>query len=40
MPTIEEYTKIVEAFKFYRVISEGQLVLALLEHVERLQAST
>lgn len=38
MPTKEEYIKVIQAFKFYRVESEGQLVLALLEHVERLQA--
>ena len=39
MPTKEEYIKVIQAFKFYRVESEGQLVLALLEHVERLQAN-
>jgi len=38
MPTKEEYLKVIHAFKFYRVESEGQLILALLEHVERLQA--
>ena len=38
MPTMEEYIKVIQAFKFYSVESEGQLVLALLEHVERLQA--
>ena len=37
MPTQDEYIKVIQAFKFYRCNTEGQLVLALIGHVERLQ---
>jgi hypothetical protein len=37
MPTQDEYMKVIQAFKFYNANTEGQLVLALLKHVERLQ---
>jgi hypothetical protein len=37
MPTQDEYIKVIQAFKFYNANTEGQLVLALLAHVERLQ---
>lgn len=36
--TEEEYLKVIKAFKFYQVKTDGQLVLALLEHVDRLQS--
>lgn len=36
--TEEEYLKVIQAFKFYGVKTDGQLVLALLEHIEKLQA--
>ena len=37
MPTKDEYLKVVLAFKLYGAETEGQLVLALLKHVEKLQ---
>jgi hypothetical protein len=37
MPTTDEYMKIIQAMKFYNAKTDGQLILALLEHVERLQ---
>jgi hypothetical protein len=37
MPTHDEYMKIIHAMKFYNVKTDGQLILALIEHVERLQ---
>jgi len=35
--TEEDYLRIAKAFKFYQVKTEGQLILAMLHHIERLQ---
>ena len=38
-PTIseEDYLRVIKAFKFYGVRTEGQLILAQAKHIERLQ---
>jgi len=38
-PTEKEYERVARLLKFYGVESEGQLILAMDEHISKLQES-